>query len=732
MLLEYLLREGLALNNDTSWKFLALLINICYEVPRSKLAITSLIRENFASSIGVLFDHLKDFQQANYLIELLSNCFPRNSIERTGVVLPPLLWESDDKKMNEIFENSLYPFRGRHGDSQVVKFIWHVFQSAFEQNTLQLKSISYSSSDNMNEKKKFRTLPGSESDYCYVQAIGCQLYLWDGQGRFLEINRKCFEVAKTSKNVISIQLKVPSSECIIPRDKSWLRTFNKAKWFQLEAIDAISCDYFFSNIKNMRKISEVESFLALHQEEEYPDKQIHSKQEQNISGHDYLDSCSYYVAPPALPAQCSLNRKSQLATPEHSDVKVNTDEWEFNHSSQPEQDLPGAAHEMGQTPDNMTPRKYNQNTVEMGNNYEDESPLVLAQKRKMIREATNVLDTLKRDFLADKGGSHEFHVHEHATALVSKEFEQAKRITELRENEKSSEPLTTSDRRRAKKTVKVNSIRTKDIDLLDTIFGTQSSTGQRKKPKKQHKLKNYKPVVDIPSQDISHCKTKSPNKKDINSAEKTKVMNAEKANSCDINETKKVDSVLNGDGLSVKSSVLNNSKRLLSEGNEKENRGDKRQKKDDESAPIETKDKLLVSPLETPSDSPIDRSLNICNENGNCSESTAVSGRSFHNPQFVMHGDSAFTNKLQEQIFNSITGFSNELIRKMAIINKELNKKIVKELSEKYQKIFQELQTSFQSDTGEMLKFMSEIKEMMNLPEEELIQVIRKRKFTST
>ena len=48
---------------------------------------------------------------------------------------------------------------------------------------------------------------------------------------------------------------------------------------------------------------------------------------------------------------------------------------------------------------------------------------------------------------------------------------------------------------------------------------------------------------------------------------------------------------------------------------------------------------------------------------------------------------------------------------------------------EKYQKLFAELQDNFQNDTNEMLKFMGEIKDMMNLPEDQLVHAIRTRKF---
>lgn len=110
-------------------------------------------------------------------------------------------------------------------------------------------------------------------------------------------------------------------------------------------------------------------------------------------------------------------------------------------------------------------------------------------------------------------------------------------------------------------------------------------------------------------------------------------------------------------------------------------------------------------------------------------DSTTIVAPSSNRTPFSLNN--AFTDKLQEQIYSSITLFSNELLRKMDIINKELNLKIVKELSEKYQNLFQELQASFRNDTEEMSNFVSEIQNMLNLPEKELVQFIRTRKFGS-
>ena len=114
--------------------------------------------------------------------------------------------------------------------------------------------------------------------------------------------------------------------------------------------------------------------------------------------------------------------------------------------------------------------------------------------------------------------------------------------------------------------------------------------------------------------------------------------------------------------------------------------------------------------------------------NTNLSESTTLLGAiTLSSPTSL---DNMFTNSLQEQIFESITKFSNDMNRKMAIINTELNNKILKELTEKYQKLFSDLRLSFQSDTEEMFSFIGEIKHMLNLPEDKLTQAIRSRKFS--
>lgn len=89
----------------------------------------------------------------------------------------------------------------------------------------------------------------------------------------------------------------------------------------------------------------------------------------------------------------------------------------------------------------------------------------------------------------------------------------------------------------------------------------------------------------------------------------------------------------------------------------------------------------------------------------------------------------AYTNTLQRQIFESITTFSNQLVKKIHIINDEINKKVMTDLTSKYETLFNDLRDSFQSDVDEMCGFIVDVKGLLNLPEQELINYIKQKKF---
>ncbi|CEP63417.1 Red1p LALA0_S08e01992g [Lachancea lanzarotensis] len=84
----------------------------------------------------------------------------------------------------------------------------------------------------------------------------------------------------------------------------------------------------------------------------------------------------------------------------------------------------------------------------------------------------------------------------------------------------------------------------------------------------------------------------------------------------------------------------------------------------------------------------------------------------------------SFTNQLQDQIFCSIRQFTDEFARKMKIINQEVNRRISIELSQKYQLLFSQLQESFERDMAQMSQYLNGVKDMLHMPEDQLIHAI--------
>jgi hypothetical protein len=89
----------------------------------------------------------------------------------------------------------------------------------------------------------------------------------------------------------------------------------------------------------------------------------------------------------------------------------------------------------------------------------------------------------------------------------------------------------------------------------------------------------------------------------------------------------------------------------------------------------------------------------------------------------------AYTTTLQRQIYESITAFSTQLVSKIRIINDEINKKVMNDLTNKYETLFGELKDSFQNDVDEMCGFIQDVKGLLNLPEQQLVDYIKRKKF---
>lgn len=695
-LINHLLRHGLEVDHRDSWKHLALLVNLCYGVPEANQLTIKLISSTYAAKIGKVLDTTRDFQQANFLIELLSNCFPRKSTKEVGVVMQPEIWEEAELKNDVFFKSPLYPFRGKHGDAQVLKFLLDLLKAQME-DVILATSISYHSKGRSGAAKLTGSSKGNKSGkHSYVQANHDGVYVWDGEGRFLEIDRRYVEISKTGRSGAKIAIVGKPSRCLRSTNETWLQQFLRAEWFLLECKDQRAFDRFFTKLGCTRKISEVQTYLALtHTDEDLIERVGSAAIEPHRTAN--FTSAQEPTDPPIsrVNADRRTERKDQLATPEQSDERICTDEWDFKPSS--EQSIAASTSNL-QTEKQLTPAV----GVEMES--DDGSPLVLAQKRKKIRETTRTLEILKKDFALasnpESSRDDEGKVLQRSPSLLITKFETTtKNLTPRHTNVKSK--FATPKLGVAK------SIAPKDINILDSIFGRTESS-KRHKPNRQQRLKNFKPVIEIPSQDTQVPKSRTHRKKAGAIVKQEAVVVAPKTKTAP-------QSLSSKEAARATSEVVKRSAEEVAE----ELKICKKKKK-----PL----KVETQSAQDKSAAKVEAIENPILENTDPMDSTTILGNISHELPMSTSTGNVFTDKLQEQIFSSISLFSNEMVRKMTLINDELNNTIVKELSGKYQRLFQELQKNFQEDTEEMLKFVGEIKDMMKLPESELVALIKTRK----
>ncbi|QHS74980.1 Red1p [Saccharomyces paradoxus] len=737
--LNYLIEIGIATENPISWKCLAVVSTILSSVPRSKTIIVKLIETEYAKKIGQLFDNIQDLQQGNFLVRILSNCFVKSDSSSKKVERIPQLWQSRSKN-KFFFENKFYPLSGKHGSSQTCRFLCNNFISTLLFTGI-LRQVSYSGSEALKNLRILKKKEdGNESSY-FIQCIYNKIYLWLDEEAPLEFERKKIRIIKNLKNKIQIKLRHPFHECVRTTADNIELLFNKTRGFQLEFEDEKLGEAFFHNVNNIPKISEVQTFLVLDYIEEEPEDE--GEEEEQIGRIDEpkedeegesLDELSTPMSYP-IKSSISRNEKVQLVTPDRS-VSIRSDEWDLKSSTEDGEDNVTLTDlKINSTKDTKRPRNY----VHIDS--EDQSPVVSAQMRKMRRESTKTLEILRQEF-KDKDVQNE----ERPSEQIQEAFLNTSSLVVGKSRLVNHKEKPNIDQKVIGITeLKSNSsIKKRDINILDTIFGQPPSKKQKqfhkKEKKQQKKLTNFKPIIDVPSQDKRNLRSNAPTKPKsikVNKLRTHKEVTGEKS----ITETtaEKVND----------QAVHTNNERMASDASEKKGSSmneehDKLQENCspdvNESKEI-TRDGAKVSlqsekRKETFTNSSVvenhnlpDKDCNNCNITDILESTTVIDLYSPHGSS--VPGQNSFTNKLQEQIYSSINHFSNELVRKISIINQELNTKILKELSEKYQKLFSELQDNFQNDTNEMLKFMGEIKDMINLPEDQLVHAIRTRKFNN-
>ncbi|CDO96302.1 unnamed protein product [Kluyveromyces dobzhanskii CBS 2104] len=298
----------------------------------------------------------------------------------------------------------------------------------------------------------------------------------------------------------------------------------------------------------------------------------------------------------------------------------------------------------------------------------------------------------------------------------------------------------------------------KDASVLDDIFALPLPKGNKKKvhKSKQTKLNNFKPIVYVPSQDVPSAKSKllAANKNKITVKRKDKVpqhyngsnkkqkIDDHRRDVFELSEPDKPQAEQPENTRPLETTPIKKVTRSSRKHADVDNTHKAPGNTDTEDlAPTDTKPTVVPQKeaVNSNDDTRYDDTI-IGNDKSIIAESSRTEISMFEangtghpsakgSDNKIPSFETSFTNQLQEQIYHSVMNFSNELTRKISLINGEMNKKIINELSEKYKTMFKELQFSFQNDVEKITGFVGEIKDMLHLPEDELVKLIRDKQF---
>ncbi|CCH61995.1 hypothetical protein TBLA_0G00460 [Henningerozyma blattae CBS 6284] len=701
-LLIYLFRRGMIIDNSVSWKCLALLSKILNDLPGTRKTITNMIRGDWSKPFGDVLDTSKDFQQIFFTVYLLAVCFPRKSENEVGIIMPPEIYASSDKNIF-IFNHVSYPLISSNSSKGIFNFIRDIFNYNF-QSLSKIKSITYSFSHNPNKVQEFNAVDNlNRKQPLYCQFIFNNLYIWFNENFPVEINRKYIELIKTLKGNIRITFKddmKKGEEYINTINISLKNFFEKTKWLEFQFETELNSKIIYDAFKNsVVKISQAETYLLLQtSQDDIKMSEIEESEEESETITASSEGISTnHVSGNQLTVRSNTKYTGQKPmTPDNSSSKeVSNDIWDISNPdsiSNSIDKLPEV--DAASTSLLINGNKTQQNKVGSSLLTKpimvlDDSPTVDAQKRKKVR-AFSKIDELPEI------QQNEIPSNPVISKLPSKIAidEQDKMHAPSLEITNCIISNTNNQVAKANKKVKqANSIiGNKEITLLDSIFGRginkkeNSKTNNRKmkkktKPQKQQSLDIFNPIVDVPSQ----IETTNANNITNNTSSVSKEDIFIKEENCKKHKAEEeID--MNQIPLIKKPHISNVDDASLKVSTNKKNNIPKQLSHDDTS-----------------------------------SNSTTLIGDS----GLIKKPDNLFTNVLEQQIYNSVNHFTSNLTKKINLINEELNHKIASELSDKYQTLFAELQTKFQDDVNEMVKFTSNILNMLQLPEQELVAMIR-------
>ncbi|KAH3903290.1 Red1p SCDLUD_000915 [Saccharomycodes ludwigii] len=768
-------------NLGRNWRFSALLVKIYKEASNSKILISSSIKSPSKSlKLGKLISTLDNFQTANFIVELISNIFPRRSLSKTGVLMKPVFWEHESVNVNttdpnEMFFNSeLYPQRTLHGSRQCITFILNVFNVENFTHLYEFENISYLTKNTTTSKraKKFCKKNG------YVQVINQYIYIWDCESIFIRISIDGTKIYKDLQNNLKIELARDFNEIVWSTHVLALQNLKNASCFILTATNTGSVTGILKAIKT-KKISESIAAIFLNNTEFdndendqigiEPSDDIEQEKENVTAGemaqiHSVISNGNMnknVVEHKANDDNTIIESKQQLSTPKTSLIKDSTLKFtnmknrkntikkmdrdpsfvENLNSSLKVGKEPVTDDENNNNNDNNN-NKENDNKNHRNNNISDQdSPLTKKNKLHSTKDKfelgldyslplidSNPLKVSNRDPSLIMTGINKAPVYTKKRPSQQMSLKQLNgiRIKTNEKRKKSHNALSSNYHKITKKTLKKDLLKHKDLFKNSIVRSTTSSpiiSKDNKGTGVKRELALSKPQGLAPAELMTETFEKAMDNK-----------GSDTKNNCDHKSILSENIIANNKD----SKKPNNRNVVIDVGSSSENIS---LHNDDDTTDNNDADKLHKKAIDP--DNKITKTesdkYNNMNETtllpSNTSMSRSVMLNDIEKDNFFVDNTSiispTITEQLQYQIYNSIKGFSIELTNKMNIINEELNKRITKEFSNKYINLFHQLQENFASDVKGMIDFINEIQGMLHLPEKQLLECINQKQFVT-
>lgn len=333
--------------------------------------------------------------------------------------------------------------------------------------------------------KKLLAVPdGLGGQYCYVQVIHSNIYIWAGSGLLLQIHQKDITLNRTSESVITISLNDANN---LPLQIAFNGFGNRCLptehliGIELRMGSTIESGKLFTKINNNFRISEAKRYLLLNNSDNDPMSEI----DVNTNNSQKEQNCEKDGA-----KEPNQHQNTQLHTPERSDLKRPTDE----------QDIPNEiTYEGTPTPKNLrTMKDFNINDIES-------SPLEGLCKRNLQRQLSRCAQNLKQDltkeYKTDLLGSievmHESNLSPSSSLVITKydKIESTKNL--VKEGRLTSQflgtktSLTKKVQPATKSSNKKSQIKD-NINMLNTIFGAPKFKIKKTTRQTKNKYSNTK------------------------------------------------------------------------------------------------------------------------------------------------------------------------------------------------------------------------------------------------